>query len=173
LLRWAGLSWLALLCCHPGTVLAACSFTWRGTANSRAAVDASGGYEIAIPLSYAGCRNVPLAVADNHPAGVAYASCSSGGDWTCDGITTSSGVTTSSFTPGNNGNRSGTLTLSYTATSAGTRTITVTGNVAAASRSVSFEVTAAAALPAVTTRPASDVTRTGATLLGSVTSKSW
>lgn len=170
MLRWAGLSWLALLCWHPGTVLAACSFNLGAATANPASVAVGSTVAISIPLSYAGCRNVPLAVADNHPAGVAYASCSSGGDWTCDGITTSSGVTTSSFTPGNNGNRSGTLTLSYTATSAGTRTITVTGNVAAASRSVSFEVTAAAALPAVTTRPASDVTRTGATLLGSVTS---
>ena len=158
MLRWAGLSWLALLCWHPGTVLAACSFNLGAATANPASVAVGSTVAISIPLSYAGCRNVPLAVADNHPAGVAYASCSSGGDWTCDGITTSSGVTTSSFTPGNNGNRSGTLTLSYTATSAGTRTITVTGNVAAASRSVSFEVTAAAALPAVTTRPASDVT---------------
>ncbi|HSQ71452.1 MAG TPA: LamG domain-containing protein, partial [Rubrivivax sp.] len=57
-----------------------------------------------------------------------------------------------------------------TATGAGTRTITLTGNVSANSQSVSFEVTTPASPPTVTTRPPSDVARTGATLNGTVTS---
>jgi MSHA biogenesis protein MshQ len=169
-LRWAALWWLLLMCGHPATALAACSFN-LGTATADPASVAFGStVAISIALNYTGCRNTPLAVADDGPAGVAYAGCSSAGDWNCAGIATGSGVTSSSFTPGNNGNKSGTLELTYTATRAGTRTIILTGSASAASRSVRFEVTAPASPPAATTHPAGDVTRTGATLRGSVTS---
>ena len=164
------MSWLLLLCCHPCAALAACSFGLGPVSANPVSVVVGSTVVISIPFDYAGCRDTPLAIADDHPAGVAYASCTADSNWSCAGVSTTSGVTSSSFTPGNNGNRSGTLNLAYTATSAGTRTITLTGNISAASQTVSFAVTSPASPPSVTTNAASGLTSTGATLNGTVTS---
>ncbi len=158
------------MCCHPSAALAACSFSLDPVTANPVSVVVGSTVAISIPINYNGCKDTPLVLTDNNPAGVAYSSCAAGGDWSCAGVFTASGVTSSSFTPGNNGPRSGTLNLTYTATSAGTRTIILTGNISAASQSVSFAVTSPVSQPTVATNPAGGLTTTGATLNGTVTS---
>ena len=62
---------------------------------------------------------------DNNPSPtLAYnAVCSaSNGDWNCANVTAVTGVTATTFTPGNNGKKSSTVSLTYKATSVDTAT---------------------------------------------------
>lgn len=170
MLRLAAFWAMLLLWGHAGTALAACSFSLGPVAASPASVAVGATVAIAIPVQYAGCRNSTLTVTASHLADVTYASCSSGSDWNCASVSASPGVTSSSFTPGNNGNKADTLRLVYTATGVGTRTVTLAGMPSAARQSVSITVTRPASAPTVLTQAASSVTRRGATLNATVTS---
>lgn len=121
-----------LILALPATASAACTMTIGSPVATPSTVGVGATVAVAIPISYQGCSGTVITVRDNNPARLTYASCAvSDADWNCSSVSTSAGVTSSSFTPGNNGNRSSTLTYTYTAASAGTTTVTLANNISA------------------------------------------
>ena len=120
-------------------------------------------------LRYQGCQGRSLSIRDNAPANLTFASCSvAGADWNCGSVATAAGVTTSSFTPGNNGLKTETVNFAYTASAIGCPSITITprdNGVAGTART-----STCAGAPSVTTGAATATASTSATLNGTVAS---
>lgn len=120
-------------------------------------------------LSYQGCQGRLLSIRDNAPANLTFSSCSvPGTGWDCASLTTSAGVTTSSFTPGNNNLKVETVSFTYAAAVIGCPSITITpldnGTPKIARTSTCSGV------PSVTTDVATATVSTSATLNGAVAS---
>ena len=121
----------------------ACTVTIDGVTASPANVSVNGLVVIGVSLSYQGCQSTAITVRDNNPTPtLAYnAVCSaSNGDWSCANVTTAAGVTSTTFTPGNNGNRSTSFNLSYQANSAGSFAFNYTNNISGSSSGVTVTV---------------------------------
>ncbi len=137
-----------LLCAMPVFAHAACSVTLGAPTASPSTVAVGAVVTVGIPISYGGCKDETITVQDNAPSLLTYASCSaSNSDWNCNAVITTAGVTSSSFTPGNNGNKSTTFTFYYTATSPGTTNVTLKDNISASTGITGDIVIAAAGGP--------------------------
>jgi MSHA biogenesis protein MshQ len=125
---------------------AACTVTVGAVAANPTTVSVDELVVVGVSLSYGGCQGTAITVRDNNPSpNLAYnAVCStSNGDWNCANVTTVAGVTSTTFTPGNNGNKSSTVSLTYKANTVGSFAFTYTNNISASSNGVTVTVVAA------------------------------
>ena len=128
---------------------AACEVTIGAVTATPASITVGDSVVLAIPIDYKGCQGSGITVKDNNPSPkLTYSNvCSAANsEWNCGNVTTVAGVTSSSFTPGNNGQKSSTLSLTYTATSVGTVTLTYSDNLGTSSASVPLTISWPAAL---------------------------
>ena len=111
---------------------AACNVIIGTVTASPATVIVGDSVVLKVLITYQGCKDKEVVVKDSNPLpNLTYSGvCLAGnGDWNCANVTTVSGIASSSFTPGNGGNKSSTLSLTYTATSVGTVTVGFTNNI--------------------------------------------
>ena len=139
-------SGLLLLSFISASTYAACSVTIGSITATSTSVAVGSTTQVSIPISYSGCQSTAIKISDNAPGKLTYSSCSTAGsNWNCSSVSTVSGVTSSTFTPGNNGNRSDTLAFTYTAASAGSQMLALTNSVSSSSNSITITVTSASA----------------------------
>ncbi len=160
---------VALACALPTASQAApCTFTINSLAVTPASSVGAAVTATAV-LQYKDCQAVGLAIKDNAPANLSYANCSVGGaDWNCASVATASGVTTSTFTPGNNGQKTETVSFTYAASVIGCPSLTMTPVIGGASGTARASTCSAA--PSVTTGSATATSSTSATFNGTVAS---
>lgn len=164
----AGLSLVVACLLAPSAAHAACTFT----VTSLSVTPAGSVGDIvtaAAAMQYQGCQAVPLDNKDNAPANLAYTTCSAGGsNWNCASVATAAGVTTSTFTPSNNGLKTETVSYSYSAAAIGCPSLTFTPVINGALGAARASTCTAA--PSVTTESTTGTSSTSATLNGKVIS---
>ena len=165
---WAVLGLLVLAMLLPTAAQAQCTFTVTALSVTPAA-SVGATVTATAALRYQGCQARPLSIRDNAPANLAFASCSVvGAAWNCASVASAAGVTTSSFTPVNNGLLTETVRFAYTASAIGCPSLSITpviNGVAGAARA-----STCSGAPSVTTGSATSTSSTSATLNGAVAS---
>ncbi len=154
----------------PSSAFAACTLTVNSVSATPASAVGATVTATAV-LQYSGCLVPPttMAIKDNAPANLTYASCGVlGSDWNCANVATASGVTTSTFVSGNNGNKTETVTYAYTAAAIGCPSISITPVIAGVAGAARASTCSAA--PSVSTNSATGTASTSATLNGTVVS---